>query len=109
MCRYIPPISSCPQGYLPTFDDLRDARGDLLLVGDFNAHHPSWYSRTEDDRATARGESLDAAVSGSELCFLNKDTPTRLPSSGPSLLLLLLFAIKGAVRHHGVQQGDPGR
>ena len=80
---YIPPASSCPTGYSPTFDDLGNARGDYLLVGDVNAHHPSWYSRTEDDRAAERGESLDAAVSATELCFLNEDTPTRLPSSGP--------------------------
>ena len=70
-------------GYSPTFDDLGNARGNYLLVGDVNAHHPSWYSRTEDERAAERGESLDAAVSATELCFLNEHTPTRLPSSGP--------------------------
>ena len=76
---YIPPASSCPTGYSPKFDDLGNARGDYLLVGDVNAHHPSWYSRTEDDRAAERGESLDAAVSTTELCFLNEDTPTQTP------------------------------
>ena len=72
---YILPASSCPTGYSPTF---------YLLVGDFNAHYPSLYSRTEDDRAAERGEGLDAAVSTTKLCFLNKDTPNRLPTSGPS-------------------------
>ena len=81
---YIPPASSCPTGYSPSFDNLRNARGDYLIMGDFNAHHPSWYSRTEDDRAAERGESLDAAISMTELCFLNEDSPTRLPSGPPS-------------------------
>ena len=80
---YIPPASSCPTGYSPSFDDLRNARGDYLIMGDFNAHHPSWYARTEDDRAAERRESLDAAVLLTELCFLNEDSPTLLPSSGP--------------------------
>ena len=80
---YIPPPSSCPPGYAPEFDRLLDIEGDGLIVGDFNAHHPSWYSRTEDDRAELRGVSLDAAASGSNFGFLNEDSPTRLPSQGP--------------------------
>ena len=51
---YIPPASSCPTAYSPSFDDLRNARGDYLIMGDFNAYHPSWYSRTEDDQAAER-------------------------------------------------------
>ena len=74
---YIPPDSSCPTGYSSSFKDLRNARGDYLIYGDFNVHHPSWYSRTEDDRAAESGESLDAAVWLTELCFLNEDL--RLP------------------------------
>ena len=80
---YIPPASSYPTGYSPSFNNLRNAREDYLIMGDFNAHRPSWYSRTEDDRAAERGESLVAAVSLTEVCFLNKDSPTRPPSSGP--------------------------
>ena len=60
---YIPPTSSCPTGYSLSFDNLRNAKGDYLIMGDFNAHHPSLYSQTEDDQAAKRGESLDAAVS----------------------------------------------
>ena len=30
-----------------------------------NAHHPSWFSRTEDDREAARGEELDGAINSS--------------------------------------------
>ena len=80
---YIPPGTSCPPGYSVNFAGLGNTQGDCLLVGDFNAHHPSWYSHTEDDRAAARGNDLDAAVTTSDLCILNEDTPTRLPSSGP--------------------------
>ena len=54
---YILCACSCPTGYSLSFDDLiRNARGDYLIMGDFNAHHPSWYSRTKDDRAAERGE-----------------------------------------------------
>ena len=41
--KYIPPASNCPTGYSPSFEDLRNVRGDYLIMGDFNAHHPSWY------------------------------------------------------------------
>ena len=43
---YIPPISSCPGGYTPDFDSLFSYSGDILIMGDFNAHDPSWYSST---------------------------------------------------------------
>ena len=51
---YIPPASSWPKDYAPDFASLLMDRGDQMVLGDFKAHHPSWYSRTGDDRAAAR-------------------------------------------------------
>ena len=89
---YIPPASSYPRNYAPDFDALLEDRGDQMVLGDFNAHHPSWFSRTGDDRAAARGEALDEAVNSSQLAVANQDLPTRLLSQGqpssPDITLL---------------------
>ena len=53
-----------------------------MVITDNNAHHLSWFSRTEDDRAGARREALDGAVNSSQLAVANQDLPTRLPSQG---------------------------
>ena len=52
-----------PPGFLlpPHFDALLMDRKDQMVLGDFNSHHPSWFSRTGDDRAAARGEAQLAA------------------------------------------------
>jgi len=80
---YIPPASGCPPRYATDFDCILEDHGDVLVMGDFNAHHPSWFSRTEDDRAAARGVALHDAISVSQCGTLNEDTPTRLPTHGP--------------------------
>ena len=41
---YIPPASSCTGGYNPSLDHLMMTT-DTLILGDFNAHHSSWYSQ----------------------------------------------------------------
>ena len=38
---YIPPHSSCPPNYTPSFTRLFQAQDDTLILGDFNAHHPT--------------------------------------------------------------------
>ena len=55
MNSHIPPLTSCPPEYKPVFDRLLDIEKDALVVGDVNAYHPSWYSRTEDERGEMRG------------------------------------------------------
>ncbi|XP_018025718.1 uncharacterized protein LOC108681219, partial [Hyalella azteca] len=80
---YIPPASSCPAGYSPELSDIVSLPGDCLIVGDFNAHHPSWFSHTDDQRAAARGAAVDDVVANSSLAFLNEDSYTRRPSHGP--------------------------
>ena len=72
---YIPPTRSClTSGYLPSLDHLMTTT-DTLVLGDFNAHNSSWYSRTND----SRGNHLENAVSNANLGILNWDSPTRLP------------------------------
>ena len=70
----IPPASSCTGGYNPSLDRLMMTT-DTLILGDFNAHHSSWYSSSTD----SRGTMLESMVSGSNFGILNWDSPTRLP------------------------------
>ena len=91
---YIPPCTSCPPGHTvvldPLFDNLQTH--DSLIMGDFNAHNPAWFSSTDDLRAESRGELLLDLINASNLSLLNKDTPTRLPRAGrpssPDLTLI---------------------
>ena len=46
---YIPPASSCSNGYQSYIEHLLMTK-DSLILGDFNAHHPSWYSGSTDTR-----------------------------------------------------------
>ena len=89
---YISPASSCPRNCAPDFDALLKDCGDQMVLGDFNAHHPSWFSRTGDDRAAAREEALDGAVNSLQLTVANQDLPSRHPSqdqpSSPDVTLL---------------------
>ena len=88
---YLPPWSSCPQNYSPNFQLLFDLHNDSIVVGDFNAHSPSWFSQTLDANAALRGEAIDEALNGSSLCLLNEESPTRVPAnsqpSSPDLSL----------------------
>ena len=42
---YIPLASSCSNGYQSSIEYLLTTP-DTLFIGDFNVHHPSWYSRS---------------------------------------------------------------
>ena len=46
---YIPPASSCSNGYQYSIEHPLTTP-DTLILGDFNAHHPLWYSRSTDTR-----------------------------------------------------------
>ena len=69
-----------PRDYVPDFDALLEDCGGKTVLGDFNAHHPSWFFRTGDDRVAASDEALDWAINSSQLTVVNLDHPTRLPS-----------------------------
>ena len=77
---YIHPASSCSNGYQSSIEHLMTTL-DTLILGDFNAHHPSWYSRTTD----TRGKRMDDSINGSDYGILKCDSPTRVPpNSEPS-------------------------
>ena len=58
-------------------------RNKVLILGDFNAHHLSWYSRSTD----TRGKRMDDSINGSNFGILNWDSPTRVPPNAePSSL-----------------------
>ena len=73
---HIRPTSSCTGGYNTSLDHLMMTT-DTLILGDFNAHHSSWYSSSTD----TRGTMLESMVSGSNFGILNWDSPTRLPGN----------------------------
>ena len=77
---YIPPTSSCPPTYSPSITRLFQARDDTLILGDFNVHHPAWYSQTCDIRAERWRYIIHDTLTDSNLLLLNTNSPTRLPS-----------------------------
>ena len=75
---YIPPVSSCTTpGYSPPIDQIIPD-GEGLILGDFNAHDPLWFSSLSD----SRGEIVAEAIGNSNYGVLNNDKPTRMPTSG---------------------------
>ena len=58
-------------------------QGDQMVHGDFNTHHPSWFSRTWDDRAAARGESLEGWYTAHNLLLQTKFSLLSFPWAIP--------------------------
>ena len=80
---FIPPTRSFSNGYQSSIEHLLTTP-DTLILDDFNAHHPSWYSRSTD----TRGRSMYDSINGSDYGILNWDTPTRVPPNAePSSLI----------------------
>ena len=71
---YIPPASFCSNWYQSSIKHLLTTPAILILC-DFNAHHPSWYSRLTD----TRGKRMDDSINGSDYGILNWDSHTRVP------------------------------
>ena len=60
---------------------------DLLVLGDFNAHHSLWHSETTDTRGTQLADSVNI----SSFAVLNTDSPSRLRvNADPSSPYVLL-------------------
>ena len=76
---YIPLASSCSNGYQSSMEHLLTTPATLIL-DDFNAHHPSWYSRSTD----TRGKRMDDSINVSDYGILNWDSPTRVPQNAES-------------------------
>jgi hypothetical protein len=75
---YIPPRTSCDNGFRASISHLLRYNGDCLIMGDFNAHDAMWYSSIEDER----GETFASEIDSSNYGVLNENTPTRLPKFG---------------------------
>ena len=73
---YIPPTSSCPEGYSASTEPLLKT-DNILVLGDANAHDPLWYSSLVD----TRGNKLAGEIEFSDYGVLNENTPTRIPSN----------------------------
>ena len=73
---YIPPASSCSNGYQSSIEHLLTTQ-DSLIHGDVNMQHPSWYSGSTD----TRGRKMAESINGSDHGILNWDSPTRVPPS----------------------------
>ena len=73
---YLPPKSSCPPDYQETLRSLL-SHNNALLLGDVNAHDPTWFSTIAD----TRGSKLAADIDESEMGIVNENCPTRLPSN----------------------------
>ena len=74
---YIPPVSSCAQGFEPDIQAIL-SEPDSLVLGDFNAHNALWYSNIQD----SRGEKFADEIGDADFGVLNENVPTRLPSNG---------------------------
>ena len=72
---YIPPASSCKQGYIAPTNHLDAGLGNnFLILGDVNAHHQLWHTNdTEDTRGQSIADWLGETTHG----ILNEDCPTR--------------------------------
>ena len=73
---YIPPVSrTCPRDFLPDLSTLSNTP-NLIMAGDFNAHHTSWLNtQNNDPRGTHIHDNLI------HLIPLNNPTlPTRIPT-----------------------------
>ena len=76
---YIPPQSSCTQGYTPKLEDLHLDLGDsYYILGDLNAHHDLWLSESTPD---TRGNALVDAIANLDCGIINEDLPTRVTNT----------------------------
>ena len=67
---YILQASSCSNGYQSSIEHLLTTP-DTLILGDFNAHHPSWYSRSTD----TKGKRMDDSINNLTLVYLTGIAP----------------------------------
>ena len=76
---YIPPASSCNQGYIAPADKLAEGLNDnSLILGDPNAHHNLWNTEDTEDE---RGRAFAKWIGDTDLGVLNEDVPTRVTAT----------------------------
>ena len=87
---YIPPASSCSNGYQSSIEHLLTTP-DTLILGDFNTHHSSWYSRSIQEEKEWTTQSTDLT-----LVYLTGIAPwefRQTQSSSPDVSLASTFLI----------------
>ena len=102
---YIPPASSCTGGYSPSLDQLMMTT-DTFILGDFNAHHSSWYSSSTDSRGTMLPGNANPSspavslASASLITSTNWQTKTNLGSDHLSILISLqMYVTINPIQH----------
>jgi hypothetical protein len=76
---YLPSVSSCPRTYNPDLSSvLNFSEGDIIIHGDFNAHHEGWNLMLPN----LRGQKISDSVGISLLIISNEDVPMHLSSNG---------------------------
>ena len=89
---YIPPASSCTNGYQASIDHLLTG-DDALVLGDFTAHHRLWYSTTTDARGNKVAEEIDNFNYGCLKLYAPTRVPTNVTSSSPDISLASLSTL----------------
>ncbi|ESN97338.1 hypothetical protein HELRODRAFT_178124 [Helobdella robusta] len=74
---YIPPQSKCPKMFKASLSHLLSIP-NLILLGDFNAHHQLWHSSLQNDR----GNKLASEIDCSSCATLNMNSSTYLHTNG---------------------------
>jgi hypothetical protein len=89
---YIPPQSSCGQGYIPPVASMYENLGNIndisMIIGDVNAHHTLWHSEATTD---VRGNIFADSITGIDYGIINEDLPTRvtgLASTAPDISIV---------------------
>ena len=100
--RVYPPSVFLPRNYASDFDALLVDCGYQRVFGNFNAHHPSWFSRAKCDRAAVRGEAVDGAINSLQFSVANQKTsllaspPRAIPPRQISLIWVgISFPVPG--------------
>ena len=78
---YIPPRSSCSAGHNASIAHLLCNNVMSLIVGDINAHHSRWDTKTNEDE---RGEQPTDEIDAADYTILTENEATRLPTNGRS-------------------------
>ena len=63
----------------PPFINSSNPNMTPLILGDFNAHHPSWCSQTSDTRAADWGTDIHDSLTNFDLILLNTELPNPPP------------------------------
>ena len=104
---YIPPASSCNQGYAPLVNQLDDdLNTNFLILGDVNAHHQLWHSDVADDN---RGQLIADWLGDTTHGILNEDMPTRLTAactSAPDLSIASSTILTSCDWHTNISLGS---